>query len=366
VSDALSGRLAAILAKINESITDTEAAIADCADDLKELLDSLEQSRTRIQGDLEQRQLEGLLRTPLERDDERSTRSVGTAELRESESAIIEQYSDASTIHRQVVEFGQLLAASREQLGSSRTVPGVDDANRLAVRQAMIRAQENERRRLSREVHDGPAQVLANAIIGLEFIERALKQQGPEDNEPSVAEIGRIKSAMREGLSEIRRFIFDLRPTMLTQRGLVATIEHYVQTYRSLLPTEIELSLPGSMPRLTADQELTAFRVIQEALQNIHRHAKSTKCWVMVEREDLAIVIKVSDNGRGFDPGAVNSSLIGGSGLVGMRERAEVIGARLAIDSRIGRGCQVTLRIPLKSHPNRDPVLDGIDRSENH
>jgi two-component system, NarL family, sensor histidine kinase DegS len=363
VTESFPGQLDEILARINKSIAETEAVVADSADELQLLLDSLGRARSRIQGELEQRQLQAMIRPTSDPASGSHSRLGGTAELRQSENVVIEQYADVSTIYRHVVEFGQLLAGSREHLVSTHELPGLDEANELALRQAMIHAQEQERRRLSREIHDGPAQVLANAIIGLEFIERALRQQDADTHSQPIAEIERIRGAMREGLAEIRRFIFDLRPTMLSQRGLIGTVEHYVQTYRHLLPSDTDVSLPGTMPRLTADQELTAFRVIQESLQNIHRHARSSRCWVSIERQSSAVIVKVKDNGRGFDPEIVNTTLAGGSGLLGMRERAEVIGARLAINSTPGEGCEVVLRIPLKSRTARELSLDHVERS---
>jgi two-component system sensor histidine kinase DegS len=211
----------------------------------------------------------------------------------------------------------------------------------------MIQAQEDERRRLAREIHDGPAQVLANAIIGLEFIGRALQLSGGGEDVRAIEEIERVKASMREGLTEIRRFIFDLRPTMLSQRGLAATVEHYIQTYRHLFPGVVNLAIPEDLPKLTTDQEMTAFRVIQESMQNVHRHSRSTESWVTLSIAPECLRVEVRDNGHGFRQGVSMPTLSGGFGLFGMRERAEVIGATLTITSAPGEGTDVLLSIPL-------------------
>jgi two-component system sensor histidine kinase DegS len=253
-----------------------------------------------------------------------------------------------SSVHQQLNGFVHLLTSSRQQLRSEDSLPGIDDAQRLALQQASILAQEAERRRLAREIHDGPAQVLANAIIGLEFVGRSLSSQG-DSPRSSAEEIDRVKSAMREGLTEIRRFIFDLRPTMLGQRGLAATTEHYIQTYQHLFPGEIELNVDDDLPRLTPDQEMTAFRVIQESLQNVHRHSRASRTWVSILASDVGLAVGIRDNGVGFRPGSAVSNALSGFGLVGMRERAEVIGAELTVESEPGSGTDVRLTIPLNT-----------------
>jgi two-component system, NarL family, sensor histidine kinase DegS len=361
VTDELPEQLELIARDIQETISSCEAEMSGTAATIQQLLDYVEQQRSTVHDDLEQRQLERLVQESLDTQDNASTTEEERA-LRTREVELLSHQSQVSTLQRSVRDFAHMLAASRRQFGTVGELPGIDDAQRHAVRQAMVRAKEDERRRLSREIHDGPAQVLANAIIGLEFIERALKQSDDTRDAPAVGEIQRIKSSMRDGLSEIRRFIFDLRPTMLAQRGLVGTVEHYIQTYRTLLPEHLELNLPSQPLDLTPDQELMAFRVIQESLQNIHRHADSTKCWISIETDDKSTIVKVRDNGRGFQPSSVQVHAGGGSGIIGMRERAEVIGAKLTVDSDPGSGCEVRLDIPATSARSRDPLGGGVDR----
>ncbi|HET9014670.1 MAG TPA: sensor histidine kinase [Thermomicrobiaceae bacterium] len=344
----MSGSLPDVFSHVKQIIDDgieyTAVRLADSADELRTLLAELESERSQVQNTLEERALDHLIAG-----DHSRARGHGTGELHRREDHLAQEYTEVSTLYRQITDFASFLTASRQQFRVEGQLLGVDEAQRLGIRQAMIRAQEDERRRLAREIHDGPAQVLANAIIGLEFIERSLRQTAPAGAERAVGEIERVKTAMREGLTELRRFIFDLRPTMLNQRGLVGTVEHYVETYRSFFSSEVELKVPPSVPRLTPEQELTAFRVIQESLQNVHRHARASRVAVSITSRTDVLIVRVRDDGDGFRAASVHPTASGGLGLAGMRERAEVIGGKLRVRSAPGKGTEVTLEIPLVS-----------------
>jgi two-component system sensor histidine kinase DegS len=258
-----------------------------------------------------------------------------------------------------LTEFTTLISVSARQLGSDGEVPGVDAQTQAAIRSAGVEAQESERHRLAREIHDGPAQALANAIIALEFVERAIRAGGEGSASRAQEEVERIKSTLREGLTEIRRFIFDLRPTMLQDRGLVQTVEHYIATYQSLFPMAIEFSANDAISRLTADQELTAFRVIQESIQNARKHARATRVDVTVGTDGSSLTVRIEDNGRGFSPDRVTTHMMGGAGLRGMRERAALVGGEIAIDSEPGEGTRIELSFPLTG--GETPATDQTD-----
>jgi two-component system sensor histidine kinase DegS len=345
--------LAGLVQGIDEGITSLEDRLGVTVDYLNSMLSTIDNARSAVQGTIEEHSLERMLLqdrdAPLVEDDT-------DADLRRRENDLINTYTQVHSLYNQLNGFVHLLTASREQFRARTELPEIDDAKRLAIRQVTIQAQEDERRRLAREIHDGPAQVLANAIIGLEFVGRSL-QLATEGRRSSAEEIDRVKAAMREGLTEIRRFIFDLRPTMLGQRGLAATVEHYIQTYRNLFPGEIELSVADNLPHLTPDQEMTAFRVIQESLQNVHRHSRATRTWVSIFASNVGLEVGIRDNGEGFRPAMAVTTTMGGFGLVGMRERAEVIGARLEVTSEPGSGTDVRLVIPL------NPRAMGTSRS---
>lgn len=365
MSSQLPERLSAILADVHKAISSAESGVGASAKELGALLEELEQERTGVQGELEQITLDRLVKN-IDNDDSDDAMTEREAGLREAEAELSSAYGRVSSLQQRVIDFDHLMAAALRQFSASEELPGVEDAHALSQRQAMIRAKEDERKRLSREIHDGPAQVLANAIIGLEFIERSLKHSEETANAPAVEEIERIKSSMREGLSEIRRFIFDLRPTMLAQRGLIGTVEHYISTYRTFLPEEISVDLPSITPSLTPEQELAAFRVIQESLQNVHRHSDANRCWIEIETMGDDLVVVVRDNGRGFNPASVKVRTRGGSGIIGMRERAEAIGANLDVESTSGDGCRVRLVVPMATRSSERSLNDVIDQRRAH
>jgi len=203
--------------------------------------------------------------------------------------------------------------------------------------------QEAERARLAREIHDGPAQVLANTVLRLQFVEQMAKQR--PDEVPS--ELEKLRLALQESLRDVRRFIFNLRPASLSDAGLLATVRYYAQDYRDQFDVPIELNLPETLV-LSANQELVVFRIIQEALQNIHKHAEADSVSVNVQqRQGGPLVVMIADNGRGFDPKLVRQGRTGSSGLVSMRERAATVGGTLKVDSRPGTGTTITLSLPM-------------------
>lgn len=348
--------IAEIIQEIEDAMALLEDRLSGHAERIESFVDELEQQRAVVQSAVEEHQLEAMLAGQESDEDDEALR-----DLRRHEDSLRDQHTAVSSLYRQVSGFAHLLTGSRQRFDDGGELPGLEDGQRLAVREAIIRAQEDERRRLAREIHDGPAQVLANAIIGLEFVDRSLQQATlASGGERLTTELERVKAAMREGLMEIRRFIFDLKPSMLNQRGLAATVEHYIQSYRHLFAGDIHLEIPNNLPHLTPEQEMTAFRVIQESLQNVHKHARSTQTWVSISSAEDGLLVEVRDNGQGFRPSTTGPSLSGGFGLVGMRERAEVLGARLSVESEPGTGTSVRLVIPLNRRalrPSRERDL---------
>lgn len=205
-----------------------------------------------------------------------------------------------------------------------------------------IMGQEAERARLAREIHDGPAQVLANTVMRLQFVEQMQKHR-PEE---VAGELARVRATLQESMKDVRRFIFDLRPASLTDVGLLPTLRQYVRDYVEQTGVETDLNLPENLV-LSANQELAVFRIIQEALQNIRKHAEATRIEVNIQqRPGGPVVVTISDNGRGFDPEMVRRSRPSSSGLVSMTERAATVGGTLKIDSRAGVGTTITLVLP--------------------
>jgi two-component system sensor histidine kinase DegS len=230
-----------------------------------------------------------------------------------------------------------------------------------AVRAARIQAQEEERMRLAREVHDGPAQVLANAILGLEYCE-LVAARAPEELGP---ELQRLRTAMREGLVEVRRFMFDLRPSMLATMGLNATLARYVEEYQQAFGIPVRLALPPQELTVDDGAQIVLFRVVQESLQNIQKHAEATAVQVELSRlPDGRVRLLIRDNGKGFDRQRLRPAGPSGAGLLGMEERATLLGGQLTIESALGRGTSVTLELPPPASPAEpDPPEPDPPRS---
>ena len=273
--------------------------------------------------------------------------TLDAAELVEAETALVAQLRLAHAFERSLADFASVLVSAHRQIETGSDLPDPGSANYLAIKMADLRAREEERQRFARDIHDGPAQAFANAIIGLEFIDRAMKSERDNVIEDSLAEIERIKRTMREGLTEIRRFIFDNRPTMLQDRGLGPTLRHYIQSYQSIFPMVVNVEIDEALVRLEPDLELAAFRVVQESIQNASKHARANQVDVqIVDAVDGHILVTVRDDGRGFDPERVHAHAMGGVGLRGMQERIALIGGTLEILSQRGAGTTIKLTLP--------------------
>ena len=200
---------------------------------------------------------------------------------------------------------------------------------------------EEERYRLARDIHDGPAQVLANAVLELQYCERLLTR----DPTALPAELAQLEASLRDGLVEVRRLIFDLRPPALVEMGLSTSLRRYAEEFRQRAHIAVTLSIPETEERLASTQEAAVFRIVQEALQNVRKHAGATHVWLRVRQRAADWVVEVSDDGNGF----VVDYVTGGRptlGLISMRERAQAIGARFEVSSAPGEGTTITVVVP--------------------
>jgi two-component system sensor histidine kinase DegS len=229
------------------------------------------------------------------------------------------------------------------QNGSSAPSRGLQpSAGEQVMWAQMVMGQEAERARLAREIHDGPAQVLANTVMRLSLVEKMFTHSPGEVQ----SELERVRVALQESVEDVRRFIFNLRPASLSEIGLLPTLRQYARDYSEQFNTQVELNAPENL-NLSSNQELVVFRIIQEALQNIHKHAEATSVTVNIQqRSGGPLTLTIADNGKGFDPKSVRTASPSSSGLVGMRERAATVGGTLKVESRSGIGTTVTLVLP--------------------
>jgi two-component system, NarL family, sensor histidine kinase DegS len=205
----------------------------------------------------------------------------------------------------------------------------------------IIDAQEEERRRLSREIHDGPAQSLANVMLRSELIERTFHQRGVEE---AIKEVRKVKEMVREALYEVRRIIYDLRPMALDDLGVIPTLKKYLKNVEEHSKNEIKFVALGDEKRLDPKYEIALFRLIQEAVQNAVKHANAKTIQVNLEVTNQFINIIVADDGVGFDLKEKSNSSFG---LIGMKERVDILGGTFEISSEINKGTKIVIKVPL-------------------
>lgn len=208
----------------------------------------------------------------------------------------------------------------------------------------IIEAQEEERKRLSREIHDGPAQMMANVLLRSDLIERTYREKGPE---LAFKEISSLKEMVRNALTEVRRIIYDLRPMALDDLGLVPTLKKYLETTEEYTEgTRLVFHTSGKEVRLPSNYETAIFRLVQEAVSNAIRHGKASAIEVKVEWLKDHVTLLVKDNGLGFDQSIVKNQSFG---LIGMKERIDLIDGEFYINSSLGNGTVLMFQIPLKT-----------------
>ena len=223
--------------------------------------------------------------------------------------------------------------------GASKMLADWKQKSEMATR--IIKAQEEERKRVAREIHDGPAQSLANLVLRMEICERLLDQ----DVDEAVKELGELKKTAKGSLTELRRIIFDLRPMALDDLGLVPALRRYLEDLRDRLGLSVELVILGEEVRLDLNQEVTLFRLAQEAVNNARKHAQAKMIRVRLEFAPAAVTLVVEDDGRGFNPSEAGN--LAGFGLLGMRERAELVDGDFEVTSAPGQETRVRVRVPL-------------------
>lgn len=210
----------------------------------------------------------------------------------------------------------------------------------------VISTQEEERKRIARGLHDETSQALTSLAVNLEAIIAIL----PSDADEAKAKLRGIQSLAAKTLDEIHKVIYELRPTLLDDLGLVAAVKWHAENYLEAAGIKVHLETAGPERRLPAQIETALFRIIQEATTNIARHADAESTSISLEFNETCIAVHIEDDGKGFDLNEVMRSSDGerGLGLLSMEERAELLGGHLSIKSRPGLGTQITVKIPIE------------------
>ena len=220
--------------------------------------------------------------------------------------------------------------------------------NRQLIGLKIILAQEEERKRIAREIHDGPAQTLANVVLRTEIVERALMK---EEFELVKFELLDLREQVRLGLEEIRKTIFNLRPMALDDLGLIPTLRKLTQDFEEKTRIHTIFEISGKEIRVNSSMEAAMYRLVQEALSNVSKHSEATRVLVTVIYLEQSIEIKIQDNGKGFKFESTNRYNEENTrfGILGMFERVELLEGTLNVNSQIGIGTEIDIMIPLNN-----------------
>ena len=212
---------------------------------------------------------------------------------------------------------------------------------------SILKGQEEERKRLSRELHDGIGQSIFSVLLGLEYLNPIL------DNEETKLHVDNLRKTTKQILEEIRHLSVELRPSALDDLGLVAAIKSYIKTFGEAFGIQINFDFSGDKERLSSNIETALYRICQEALTNAAKYADTERIDLMLTKRDEEVILKVTDYGKGFminDLDANNQ----GVGLYSMEERSSMLNGTFHITSELGKGTEIEVKIPRISNKGED------------
>lgn len=209
----------------------------------------------------------------------------------------------------------------------------------------IIKAQEDERQRVARDIHDGPAQLMSNVVMKAEICERLLDS----DINKAKEELRNLKKTVRESLQDVRKIIYNLRPMSLDDLGLVPTLQRYIMNYQEESGVVVSFRNKGAFDEIKPLISLTVFRIVQEAVNNINKHSFAHNVVINLECLDKQLKLNIYDDGKGFDVKKLkvrNDDISGGFGLLSMQERVELLNGEFQISSEPGKGTRLNITIP--------------------
>jgi signal transduction histidine kinase len=225
--------------------------------------------------------------------------------------------------------------------------------NLLNERNRIVEVEEEARKKLARDLHDGPTQNVAAIAMRMSIIQRTLERT-PEQ---VPAELKKVEEIARKTTKEIRHMLFTLRPLVLENQGIAAALDQLAEKMKETHSQAVAVRVSKEAERaLDPAQQGVIFYIIEEAVGNARKHAQAQLISVTVNRQEDVVVIQIADNGVGFDTGAVeaNYDSRGSLGMVNLKERTELLGGTLRIESKLGRGTNITVLVPI-----RDSVTQG-------
>lgn len=253
-----------------------------------------------------------------------------------------EVFKKAEGLNKQISVATEYLMGNADDI--SETMDELTKKHYLNIK--IIEVQEEERHRVARDIHDGPAQSMANLILKAELCERLLDV----DKDRVKLELNNLKTVTRNSLKDVRKIIYDLRPMSLDDLGLIPTLERYISIFEEDTGISIDLKTYGSFNNIQNAIQITVFRIIQESLNNIRKHSSASSAVIVIEKSLNKLNLSITDDGVGFNLEKYmteTNPMEGGFGLVNIKERVELLNGKFQINSSINMGTKITLFIPL-------------------
>ena len=265
--------------------------------------------------------------------------------FKDATGKILRWFGAATDIHEQRMARETLEQRVQERTQELETLSVI----RQQLLARIITAQEDERRRIAHELHDTLGQFLSALNLRLSLLQQSVQPQDGTAS-PVVAELGQLWHLVNEIDSELRRLTMELRPPILDDLGLAEAIRHYAKAWSQTTAIPVDVYSTGfASVHLPHTADLSIYRIVQEALTNILKHAQATAVSVILEQRSKELQVIIEDNGIGFDPNAVGSQQAGrrALGLIGMKERAALVGGRVDVETAPGAGTTIYVHIPL-------------------
>lgn len=356
INESIRSEYQTLLNEVNEVTLETQRTI-DLVDKLEEDFRNARIRLTKVSREFHQYQEEDIrlayeeatnlqLKLTMTREKEnhlRSRRNELQKRIKKSE----QQIERSETVVSQMDVVLQYLTGDLNQV--TRLLESSKSRQLLGLK--IILAQEEERKRIARDIHDGLAQTMANVVMRAEIAERMLTK-----NELSIVkeELIDLKGQVRGGLEEVRKIIFNLRPMALDDLGLIPAVRKFANDFEEKTKIRTQFDVVGKEIRLSSGMEAAIFRLVQESCSNVLKHAQASFVIIEMTIQQKMIKIMIQDNGIGFQVDALEQKMSIGThfGILGMRERVELLEGRFEITSEINEGTQITMVIPMNTNLN--------------
>lgn len=331
---------------LHELAAHVEQELAGVTQELRELNRMVEQSRSEVEKLAQRnaaiaahlRQLQGNLEAV-----PRSDLKAAFEAAADSQQRLFTMRGQLEKLQGEQANLERLASHLQQTLTALQALaPAPEDSDGMSVIVRIVEAQEAERQRLSRLIHDGPAQALSNFILQTEIAMRLFDI----DAERARTELQSLKGSATTTFQKVRDFIFDLRPMMLDDLGLVPTVRRYVDAFKEKSGIQASLTVTGADHRLESTREVVIFRAVQELLSNVRQHAQATQVRLSMDFDGHRVRVVVEDNGKGFEHKGRANGKPKSSGLGALEERMDMLGGELHVDSQPGQGARVIVDVP--------------------